>query len=67
MSKKNWWYALLGIFPVQGANNSLKQFGEPWSGLAAGVLVAVVFWGIIKVIQLLVRKVSGRKEGGNES
>jgi hypothetical protein len=66
MSKKNWWYAFLGILPAYGANNSLQQFGEPWSGLAAGAIVAALLFGIIKGIQLLVRKISGKKDG-NES
>jgi hypothetical protein len=60
MSKKNWWYVILGIIPAYGANNSLRQFGEPWSGLAAGVIVAAILFGIVKAIQFLIRKVKGK-------
>lgn len=66
MAKKNWWYVFLGIIPAYGANNSLQQFGEPWSGLAAGVIVAGILLGITKGIQFLIGKAKG-KQAGNGS
>ena len=63
MTKKNVWYVVLGILPAYGANNSLQQFGEPWSGLAAGVVVAGILIGITKGIQFLMRKAKGKQAG----
>jgi hypothetical protein len=63
MMKKNWWYVFFGIIPAYGANNSLQQFGEPWSGLAAGVIVAGILLGITKGIQFLIRKAKGKQTG----
>ncbi len=65
MTKKNWWYVFLGIVPTYGANNSLQQFGEPWSGLVAGVVVTGIFLGSTKGVQLLMRKAK-RKRGADE-
>jgi hypothetical protein len=56
MSRKNVWYVVLGILPMYGAYNSIRSFGEPWSGLAAGLIVAAVFYGLGKSALFLVRK-----------
>nr|MBI3611908.1 hypothetical protein [Nitrospirota bacterium] len=50
------WYVVLGILPIYGAYNSSRSFGEPWSGLAAGLILAAVLYGLGESVLFLVRK-----------
>jgi len=61
MPKKKLWYIVLFMLPVSGAWNSSQQFGEPWTGFLAGLLVAGVLLGIVEGIRFLVRKSRGGK------
>ena len=61
MKSKNVWYVVLGILPMYGANNSYQSFGEPWSGLAAGLILAAVLYGLGEAALFLVGKFRHRR------
>lgn len=60
-NRKNVWYVVLGILPMYGAYNSIRSFGEPWSGFAAGLILAAVFYGLGASVLFLVRKLRNNR------
>ena len=50
LDKKQLKNLLWFILPSYGAHNSYQQFGEIWTGFLAGLLIAILLWGIGKFI-----------------
>ena len=50
----------LGMLPAYGANGSHQQYGEPWSGLIAGTVVALLILSVWTTIEWVKSRLSKR-------
>ncbi len=57
---KHVWYTVIGLLPAYGAYNGSQLYGDLWSGLIDGLILAAILYGVGEALFLVARKIRRR-------
>ncbi len=57
---KQVWYVVIGLLPAYGAYNGNQLYGDLWSGLIEGLIVAAILYAVGETVFLVAKKIRRR-------